>query len=49
MEYNNRFNQNIAQLKRFAAFMGSWMLDCSIGKVVKFVETAGIHFEKNDL
>jgi acyl-coenzyme A thioesterase PaaI-like protein len=45
MEHNNRLNRNIAQLKRVPAFMRSWMLDRSIGKVVKFVGTAGIHFE----
>lgn len=46
MEYNNRLNRNIAQLERLPAFMRSWMLDRTIGKVVKFVGTAGIHFEK---
>lgn len=46
MEYNNRLNRNMAQLERLPAFIRPWMLDRTIGKVVKFVGTAGIHFEK---
>lgn len=46
MEYNNRLNRNIAKLTNLPAFMRSWMLNRTIGKVVKFVGTAGIHFEK---
>lgn len=46
MEYNNRLNRNVAQLNRVPAFMRPWLLDRTIGKVVKFVGTAGIHFKK---
>ncbi len=46
MEYNNRLNRNIAQLRRVPAFLRPRMLNRAIGKVVKFVGTAGIHFEK---
>lgn len=46
MEYNNRLNRNIAQLERLPTFMRSWMLNRTIGKVVKFAGTAGIQFEK---
>lgn len=46
MEYSNQLNRNIAQLERLPTFMRSWMLNRTIGKVVKFVGTAGIHFEK---
>ena len=46
MEYNNRLNRNVARLKHLPAFVRPWMLDRTIGRVVKFVGTAGIHFEK---
>lgn len=46
MEYSNQLNRNIAQLERLPAFLQSWMLNRTIGRVVKFVGTAGIHFEK---
>jgi hypothetical protein len=45
MEHNNRLNRNIAQLKHVPGICTFVDLNRSIGKVVKFVGTAGIHFE----
>ncbi|AWV99484.1 DUF4442 domain-containing protein [Arcticibacterium luteifluviistationis] len=46
MEYNNRLNRNIEKVNKMPKLIKPWLLDKSIGKVVKFVGTAGIHFEK---
>jgi acyl-coenzyme A thioesterase PaaI-like protein len=46
MKYDNRLNRHISKVNRLAKFLRAWFLDRSIGKVVKFVGTAGIHFEK---
>src|SRR6218665_1553352 len=46
MEYNNALNRNLAKVQKMPAFLQNWLLDYSIGKIVKFVGTAGIHFEK---
>jgi acyl-coenzyme A thioesterase PaaI-like protein len=46
MKYDNRLNRNISKVNLLPKFIRPWFLDRSIGKVVKFVGTAGIHFEK---
>jgi acyl-coenzyme A thioesterase PaaI-like protein len=46
MEYNNNLNRNLAKVQKMPAFLQNWLRDYSIGKFVKFVGTAGIHFEK---
>ncbi|WP_435352624.1 DUF4442 domain-containing protein [Emticicia sp. SJ17W-69] len=46
MEYNNNLNRTLAKLQKVPVFLQSWMRDYAIGRFVKFVGTAGIHFEK---
>ena len=46
MEYNNNLNRTLANLQKVPTFMQSWMRDYAIGRFVKFVGTASIHFEK---
>lgn len=46
IEYNNRLNRNIERVNKMPKIIKPWLLDKSIGRVVKFVGTAGIHFEK---
>ncbi len=46
MEYNNNLNRTLAKLQKMPAFMHDFMRDFAIGRFVKFVGTAGIHFEK---
>jgi len=46
MEYNNVLNRNLAKIQKMPGFLQSWLRDYSIGRLVKFVGTAGIHFEK---
>ena len=46
MKYTNRLSRNISKIDKLPTFLRAWFLDRSIGKVVKFVGTAGIHFEK---
>lgn len=46
MEYNNNLNRTLVKLNIFPAFMRGFMRDFAIGRFVKFVGTAGIHFEK---
>ena len=46
MEYNNNLNKTLAKLQKMPAFMQNWLRDYAIGRFVKFVGTAGIHFEK---
>ena len=46
MEYNNNLNRTLAKLQKMPTFMRGFMRDFAIGRFVKFVGTAGIHFEK---
>lgn len=46
MEYNNRLNRNINKVNKMPKVLRPWLLDKAIGGVVKFVGTAGVHFEK---
>lgn len=46
LEFNNSLNRNLAKIAKMPVFIQNWARDYSIGKVVKFVGTAGIHFEK---
>ena len=46
MEYNNNLNKTLAKLQKVPACMRGFMRDYAIRRFVKFVGTAGIHFEK---
>jgi acyl-coenzyme A thioesterase PaaI-like protein len=46
MEYNNNLNRILSKLKSFPIFMQSFLRDIAIGRFVKLVGTAGVHFEK---
>jgi acyl-coenzyme A thioesterase PaaI-like protein len=46
MKYTNRLIRNISKVEKLPKFLRPWLLDRSIGNVVQFVGTAGIHFEK---
>jgi acyl-coenzyme A thioesterase PaaI-like protein len=46
MEYNNRLNRSLVAVKKAPSFLQNWLRDRAIGKFVKFVGTANIHFEK---
>lgn len=45
MEYNNNLNRTLAKLQNLPTFVQKQMRDYAIGRFVKFVGTAGIHFE----
>ncbi|MCU0327182.1 MAG: DUF4442 domain-containing protein [Spirosomaceae bacterium] len=42
----NRLNRSLAKVSKLPKFLQNWARDYAIGKTVKFVGTAGIHFEK---
>jgi len=46
MEYNNRLNRNLKKLKSLPSFIQGYMRNRTIGRVVPFVGTAGLDFEK---
>ncbi len=46
MEFNNRLNRTLHKLKSFPTFSQRWLRNKAIGKVVPFVGTAGLDFEK---
>ena len=46
MEFNNNLNRNLEKARLLPAFIRPLMIDYIIGKTVKLVGTAGIHFEK---
>lgn len=46
MEFNNNLNRTLAKLQKLPTFVQKQMRDYAIGRFVKFVGTAGIHFEK---
>lgn len=46
MEYNNRLNRSLEKLKSLPSFLRHGMRNKTIGKVVPFVGTAGLDFEK---
>lgn len=46
MEFNNRLNRTLQKLKSFPKFSQRWMRNKAIGRVVPFVGTAGLDFEK---
>lgn len=46
MEYNNNLNRTLQKITKVPTFLQGWMRDYAIGKFVKLVGTAGIHFEK---
>jgi acyl-coenzyme A thioesterase PaaI-like protein len=45
MEYNNNLNRTLAKLQKLPSFVQKQMRDYAIGRFVKFVGTASIHFE----
>lgn len=42
----NRLNRSLLKLNKLPRFIQDWARDYVIGRTVKFVGTAGIHFEK---
>lgn len=46
MEYNNRLNRNLNKLKSLPSFIQGYMRNRTIGRVVPFIGTAGLDFEK---
>jgi acyl-coenzyme A thioesterase PaaI-like protein len=46
MEFNNFLNRNLAKIQKLPVFLQGKVRDYSIGRLVKFVGTAGIHFNK---
>ncbi len=46
MEFNNRLNRTLQKLKSFPKFSQRWFRNKAIGRVVSFVGTAGLDFEK---
>jgi acyl-coenzyme A thioesterase PaaI-like protein len=46
MEFNNRLNRTLQKLKSFPKFSQRWFRNKAIGRVVPFVGTAGLDFEK---
>lgn len=46
MEYNNRLNRNLKKLESVPGFLRARFRNRTIGKVVPFVGTAGLEFEK---
>ena len=46
MEFNNQLNRTLQKLKSFPTFSQKWLRNKAIGRVVPFVGTAGIDFEK---
>lgn len=46
MEFNNRLNRTLQKLKSFPKFSQRWLRNKAIGKVVPFVGTASLDFEK---
>lgn len=46
MEFNNRLNRTLQKLSSFPKFSQRWLRSKAIGKVVPFVGTAGLDFEK---
>jgi len=46
MEYNNRLNRSLKKLKSVPSFIRNFTRNKTIGRVVPFVGTAGLDFEK---
>lgn len=46
MEYNNRLNRSLKKLKSIPSFIRNFTRNKTIGRVVPFVGTAGLDFEK---
>jgi acyl-coenzyme A thioesterase PaaI-like protein len=42
----NKLNRSLAKVNQLPSFLQSWARDWAIGRTVKFVGTAGVHFEK---
>ena len=46
MEYNNRLNRNLKKIESAPSFLRLFLRNKTIGRVVPFVGTAGLDFEK---
>lgn len=46
MQYNNRLNRSLKKLESFPSFLRLYLRNKTIGRVVPFVGTAGLEFEK---